>query len=184
MASHVLLMPVYVASAPLIQNYGHVFQILQACSRNASLCAKVVIISCKVAVSGNKLSFWNNKGYSHRWHLKCLRTFMTKLIYISNPEFVALIISAAPGKDVFIARWSRLFLLSQRRFFIWWEVTAFIHLVWPQMTSSSFLTACTSVTLDIICSTMLAESCLILETITIRYYLKIFEWIRFQSQLL
>lgn len=109
-------LPLSVASTPLIQNYRHVFQILQACSRNASLRAKVVIIPCKVAVSGNKLSFWNNKGYSHRWHLKCLRTFMTKLIYISNQEFVALIISAAPGKDVSIARRSGFFSIESKTF--------------------------------------------------------------------
>lgn len=175
--------PLSVASTPLIQNYRHVFQILQACSRNASLCAKLVIIPCKVAVPGNKLSFWNNKGYSHRWHLKCLRTFMTKLIYISNWEFVALIISAAPGKDVFIAQRSGFFLLSQRRFYLVGSYcTHSFGLasddILPQP-SVAFFTACTSMTLAIIRSTRLGENCLILETITIRSYLIRLQWIRF-----
>lgn len=183
MSFHVLLLPLSVASTPLIQNYGHVFQILQACSRNASLCAKVVIIPCKVAVSGNKLSFWNNKGYSHRWHLKCLRTFMTKLIYISNQEFVALIISAAPGEDMFIARRSGFFLLSQRGFYL--VGSSCIHSfglasddIFPQP-SVAFLPACTTMTLAITCSTRLAGNRLILETMTMRSYLIRLQWIRF-----
>ena len=86
-----------------------VLQMLRACSCNISLCANAVIISCKVAVSRNKLSLGNNKGYSFYWHLKCMRTFMTKLIYFSHHEYVALIIKPAPGIDMFIALWNRSF---------------------------------------------------------------------------
>lgn len=134
--------PGYVASAPLIQNYGHAFQILQACSRNASLCAKVVIIPCKVVVSGNKLSFWNNQGYSHHWHLKCPRTFMTKLMCISNPESAALILNTAPGKDTLTARWRDFFSIESKMFlfdrkllhpFIW------SGLRWHLFAAASFL---------------------------------------------
>ena len=86
-----------------------VLQMLRACSCNISLCANTVIISCKVAVSRKKLSLGNNKGYSFYWHLKCMRTFMTKLIYFSHHEYVALITKPAPGIDMFITLWNRSF---------------------------------------------------------------------------
>lgn len=108
-SSSIFFAPLYVAVTALIQSKRCVLQMLKACSCNISLYASVVIIPCKVAVSRNKLSSWNNKGNSFYWHLKYMRTFMTKLIYISHREFLALIIKPAPGKDMFTTSWSRSF---------------------------------------------------------------------------
>lgn len=42
-----------------------------------------------------------------------MRTFMTKLTYISHHEYVALIINTAPGKDMFVTLWSRSFFQAK-----------------------------------------------------------------------
>ena len=110
--------------------------------RRVCLWAKAHTVPCTVAAPGDQLPRWDPKGSPRHRHLKCMRTSTSKLVSTSHREYVALTISAAVGKDVFMTLWSRsffwvMFALGRDLLYrlIWpglvWHLSATINIFLP-----------------------------------------------------